>query len=533
MTPDGVCKALKLLADFVNIQPSQRFDGVLDLRPLQDYIDGNAPNTRASADNSQSRQIVSSSLAQAYCGYQQVKMKQPNTKGTGSLKTGKYRCPFDCDYKFEDKHSFIRHQLLHFPAVIWVCPHTACSSVPSVFFRDYFLRRHYKKHNDDCGGIMSKERSKECSIPVLDSQFPRECAFHNCTKTFQSIKARASHIADHYEHNEIGELRDTRLSTNTEDFHSIAQVGVDTGIQLDEDSTTSSTTSEDELESFWSRDFNHSDDPGPSGSGGGHAEHTQGYTGFSSNYQSSESWGGSTSDGTYGAGPQYSFNQSFSLDLKDGALSPARSSKLHNDRVPSEEPVSVLNNDRLLMVTMFSRACKFWSSNPRRTIFTNPYGIYSNSSMMKRMVRGIRTAVSKGSGDDPEKGAIREKSITQYTPPQKSEPNGNPKFALHSVREPRAVATLMGKAFNESPTASRPAQRTRLYKTPLSEEVDHQQIPDLTNSSDSETSEEEHTLLAPLLSLPKRTSQFQPNAIKVTHFQVTGSSCLEVRTKEF
>ena len=135
-----------------------------------------------------------SKIAYLYRGFQ----KPIRVKDDAKTK-GKWKCTLGCAWSHSDKGNWKRHERTHYPPAIWLCRHPDCSRKSPkarVSFRKDLVKRHSKSHH---GEDLDDNEIEKCRTTVSDSQFPRECVFGNCMKTFSSFDERSSHIEAHLE----------------------------------------------------------------------------------------------------------------------------------------------------------------------------------------------------------------------------------------------------------------------------------------------------------------------------------------------
>ena len=133
-------------------------------------------------------------IAYLYRGFQKPIRVKNDTKTKG-----KWKCTLGCAWSHSDKGNWKRHERTHYPPAIWLCRHPDCSKKnpkARVSFRKDLIKRHSKS---DHGADLDDNEIEKCRTTVSDSQFPRECVFDNCIKTFSSFDERSSHVEAHLE----------------------------------------------------------------------------------------------------------------------------------------------------------------------------------------------------------------------------------------------------------------------------------------------------------------------------------------------
>ena len=526
MTPQGVCKALQMFAAWVGKNPSQisgeNQQCTLDFHLLQRFIDQQpAAVKKTDVDHQTSPTASKERLALAYRGPLDAKRlggRASRKASKRSSKTEIYICSLQCGWRDTDKHNFIRHELTHYPPVIWPCPHSTCSSNPRVFLRKDLLRRHYNRHNGNQGEKISEERLEGCSLPIINSSFPRNCAFQHCGKTFASMKVRASHIADHYEHNEIGERRVTQPIETTEHENGLGQ-------NLEDSDDGSSEASEAEPDSSVHSDGHDSedsddngdpgnlddlddpndaddpgglDDSGPSGAGEEYDRNAQGPGG--SFFSDSWDLGYSTFQDGYKLKLPRDFSDSSSLRIESGTPFPDhRVRSLRRLVLYLEMLLNITNENRgsltgmLSQVGMLSKDSNFLVTDMNKALHTDS-AISNGSRQVREVVRKYDRAVSNVSKHTAENAGPKPLILGNSLLDRPERARSRLITALHSGTEGKIVVVSSErhyKSFSKPiPTTLQTAQASEVDELGVADEDDVQSIPDLASSSSSELSEE-------------------------------------------
>ena len=166
--------------------------------------------------------------------------------------------PYNCTYNrsgpsFANKHAWKRHEELHRPQKLWICPEKDCKArLPKkgLFTRLDRLRTHLSKLHP------SKNIDLTSCQKILKKNFDKRCIFKSCPTQFGSWRERIEHLDGHFRNQwDWSEWRDD-LKTDSQE----AQNGEDEESSTDDDGQRSNSTSSDDT----------SDDgaPGPSSGAG-------------------------------------------------------------------------------------------------------------------------------------------------------------------------------------------------------------------------------------------------------------------------
>ena len=166
--------------------------------------------------------------------------------------------PYNCTYNrsgpsFANKHAWKRHEELHRPQKLWICPEKDCKArLPKkgLFTRLDRLRTHLSKLHP------SKNIDPTNCQKILKKNFDKRCIFKSCPTQFASWRERIEHLDGHLKNQwDWSEWRDD-LETDSQE----AKHGEDEESSTDDDSQRPRATSSDDS----------SDDgaPGPSSGAG-------------------------------------------------------------------------------------------------------------------------------------------------------------------------------------------------------------------------------------------------------------------------
>ena len=133
--------------------------------------------------------------------YQSREKKDSHRKALKKLAWEKDK-PYACTYRygssnFADKEGWKRHEELHCPRRLWLCPYGDCMVKARTKGKGFFTREdRFKKHLSSAHPTYQGNVS-EC-MKNLDPPFETQCIFRNCDYSFISWRDRIDHVAKHF-----------------------------------------------------------------------------------------------------------------------------------------------------------------------------------------------------------------------------------------------------------------------------------------------------------------------------------------------
>ena len=139
---------------------------------------------------------------------------------TPESKNDKYpfACTHRCGWRFATKGNWNKHEEIHYPQHIWICPIYSCSQKGEDWKRrDHFVTHLKKAHKD----IELSQQLFDNSYLPINSFYPRKCHLPGCTYNFGNWQDRKNHLAKHftepYDMSTWGSLEDEIRNTDDDD----------------------------------------------------------------------------------------------------------------------------------------------------------------------------------------------------------------------------------------------------------------------------------------------------------------------------
>ncbi|MCJ1245015.1 hypothetical protein MMC30_002216 [Trapelia coarctata] len=143
----------------------------------------------------QTRPIGDSEITKKYEYRQPVRAKGRDGRPRTNLKNAErpFVCTHRCGMDFDKKAAWEKHEQIHYPQHVWVCPEN-CQGQQRVWLRKDHFRKHLVKHHEY--DKVTEQHCRASYLPVA-SRYPRRCHISECDQNFNSWDDRMSHMTAH------------------------------------------------------------------------------------------------------------------------------------------------------------------------------------------------------------------------------------------------------------------------------------------------------------------------------------------------